>query len=70
MSAKKQNTHNPSYETAFAELQQLLADIETETINIDELSEKVQRAAELIAYCRAKLRHTEEDIQNVLKNML
>ena len=37
-----------SYEAAFEELQELASSIENETIGIDQLAEKLKRAAELI----------------------
>jgi len=59
--AKKQTEKN-TYEAAMTELQKIVTDLQSETIGIDELSEKVKRAAELINFCKAKLRSTEEDI--------
>ena len=53
---------NPSYEEALQELQQIVTQLQEDAISVDELSEKVQRAAELIAYCREKLRTTEENL--------
>lgn len=48
-----------SYEEAYAELQQILADVQDERVGIDELTARVARANLLIEYCRAKLRDTE-----------
>ena len=59
--AKKQ-AENLSYEKAMAELQQIVTDLQSEAIGIDELSEKVKKAADLISFCKTKLRSTEEDI--------
>ena len=38
-------------------------------ITIDELSEKVKRAALLIRICKAKLTSTEEDVNQILKEL-
>jgi exodeoxyribonuclease VII small subunit len=56
----------PDYQQAFAELEQIVRDIERETIGVDELAEKVKRAAVLIAVCRQKLKDTEVDVQQIL----
>lgn len=58
-----------SYSEAFAELQQIVSDMEEGEIGIDELSEKVKRAASLIDICKKKLHHTEEDVKNILKEL-
>lgn len=58
-----------TYSDAFAELQQIVADIEDGEISVDELSEKVKRASELIAVCKKKLTSTEEDVNLILKEL-
>ena len=58
-----------NYTDAFAELQQIVADIEQGEISVDELSEKVKRAAMLIKICKAKLGTTEEDVNKILKDL-
>ena len=58
-----------TYSDAFAELQQIVADIEDGEISVDELSEKVKRASELIAICKKKLSSTEEDVNQILKEL-
>jgi exodeoxyribonuclease VII small subunit len=58
-----------TYSDAFAELQQIVADIEDGEITVDELSEKVKRASELIAICKKKLTSTEEDVNQILKEL-
>ena len=58
-----------TYSDAFAELQQIVADIEDGEISVDELSEKVKRASELITICKKKLTSTEEDVNQILKEL-
>jgi exodeoxyribonuclease VII small subunit len=60
---------NPGYTEAFEELQQIVSQIEEGAITIDELSEKVKRAALLIRICKAKLTSTEEDVNQILKEL-
>ena len=56
-----------TYEEALQELQQIVAQLQEDTVSVDELSEKVKRAAELIAYCREKLRTTEENLEGLFE---
>jgi exodeoxyribonuclease VII small subunit len=58
-----------TYEKAFTELQQIIAEIETGEIAVDVLSEKVKRAAELIQFCKEKLTSTENDVQKILEDL-
>ena len=58
-----------TYSDAFAELQQIVSDIEDGEISVDELSEKVKRASELISVCKKKLTSTEEDVNQILKEL-
>lgn len=57
------------YTEAFAELQEIVAEIEQGEISIDELSEKVKRASILIAACKAKLTATEADVSAILETL-
>lgn len=58
-----------NYSSAFAELQQLAADLENDEISIDELSDKIKRASQLLEFCQEKLRSTEEEVKKVLSKM-
>ena len=59
----------PNYAEAFDELQKIVAEIEEGTISVDELSEKVKRAAYLINICKTKLSSTEEDVKRILNDL-
>jgi len=56
-----------TYEAALAEVQNIVNELQEETVNIDDLSKKVERAANLIEHCRAKLRETEDKVNNALQ---
>lgn len=58
-----------NYNEAFSELQTIVSEIEKGEISVDELSEKVKRAAMLIKICKAKLTSTEEDVNQILKEL-
>jgi exodeoxyribonuclease VII small subunit len=57
------------YTEAFEELQQIVEEIESGEISVDELSEKVKRASVLIAVCKEKLFKTEDDVNQILKEL-
>ena len=57
------------YTEAFEELQHIVAEIEAGEISVDELSEKVKRAALLIKICKTKLTTTQEDVNKILKEL-
>lgn len=57
------------YTEAYEELQQIVGDIEDGEISVDELSKKVKRAAELLKICKSKLTETEEDVNQILKEL-
>jgi exodeoxyribonuclease VII small subunit len=58
-----------NYTKAFEELQAIVTEIEQGEISVDELSEKVKRATELIQKCKLKLTTTEEDVNKILKEL-
>ena len=58
-----------NYTEAFEELQRIVSEIEQGEISVDELSEKVKRAAYLIKICKSKLSTTEEDVNKILKEL-
>jgi exodeoxyribonuclease VII small subunit len=58
-----------TYESAYTELQVIASEIENEEVSVDLLSEKVKRAAILIAFCQQKLRATEAEVNNIIKQM-
>jgi exodeoxyribonuclease VII small subunit len=60
---------NVNYTEAFEELQTIVSEIEQGEISVDELSEKVKRAAELIKICKTKLKTTEEDVNKILREL-
>ena len=54
------NSETPSgYDAAFGELKTILEALQQDEIGVDELAQKVKRAAELIAFCGDRLRKAE-----------
>ena len=60
---------NLTYETAYAEIKKIASEIENESVSVDVLATKVKRASELITYCQTKLRSTEQEVNNIIKQM-
>ena len=58
-----------SYTKAIAELEKIVEEIENEDISVDDLSKKVKRASELIRLCKIKLTKTENEVNEVLKEI-
>jgi exodeoxyribonuclease VII small subunit len=58
-----------TYESAYKELSSIVKDIEQENVPLDELTKKIERANILIAYCKERLRQTEEEYQKVVTQL-
>jgi exodeoxyribonuclease VII small subunit len=58
-----------SYQEALNEIEEILAKIENEELDIDELSEKVTRVSFLLKFCKDKLHKTNEEVEKILKEM-
>lgn len=57
------------YGAAVAEIEEILASIDRDEIDVDELGQKVERAVELLKVCRAKLKATEARVTQVLEDL-
>jgi exodeoxyribonuclease VII small subunit len=60
---------NLSYSEAVATIDEILQQIETGELDVDELAEKVKQASELLKLSKGKLFATEKEIEKVLKEM-
>jgi exodeoxyribonuclease VII small subunit len=58
-----------SYEEAYKQLAEIASEIETETVSVDVLAEKVKTASMLIKLCQDKLRSTETEVNNIISQM-
>ena len=54
------------YKAAFAELQTIVRKMENDELDIDQMSEQLKRAQELIKFCKDKLTKTNEEIKKIL----
>ncbi|AMM50117.1 MULTISPECIES: exodeoxyribonuclease VII small subunit [Hymenobacteraceae] len=58
-----------TYKQATQELEAILKAIENDDVDVDELTQKVQRSSELIKLCKQKLRTAEDAINQVFKDI-
>ena len=55
-----------SYSLALGELQEILNDLESDQIDIDELAKKVERANTLLQQCQNRLTSTQIQVEKII----
>jgi exodeoxyribonuclease VII small subunit len=65
MAKTKPNASDLTYANALQEVQIIVQHLQEGQIGMDELAEKLRRAAELIRFCREKLRQTEQEVDGL-----
>ena len=63
MPAKKKET----YSQAIERLEKIVRQIDSNELEIDELSEKIKEANEIIAFCTEKLTKADREIEKLLQ---
>ncbi len=58
-----------SYEKSILEIESIIEEIENDSLNVDELSDKVKHVAQLIKSCKKKLADTKSEVDQLLKAM-
>lgn len=58
-----------TYGQALAELEQIVAKMQSDNCDIDSLAGYTSRALELLKYCREKLHATNEEVQRCLEEL-
>ena len=58
-----------TYTAAKAEIEKIVEMIESEELDVDQLTKNVKRASELVAFCKKKLTETDEELQKVLEQL-
>lgn len=58
-----------TYEKAAAELDEILTALKNDEVTVDQLAEKVERASQLIVFCKKKLTTTEEKIEKIMDKL-
>ncbi len=60
---------DPTYGEAMTEIEEILEKIENGELDVDDLTDKVKRVANLLDLCKKKLKITEEEIQKVIEGL-
>ena len=63
----KKTSDKMNYGEAMAEIEKILASLQSENADVDTLAKRVKRASELIAACRTKLRKAESDVNAIFE---
>ena len=58
-----------TYTAALEELKEIVDQLENDSISVDELTEKMKRATELMKICKDKLTKTEEEINKTIAEL-
>lgn len=65
-------TRTPSelgFAGCLAELDRIVRGLETDSVDVDELADTVQRAAELVEWCRGRLGDTRMRLEEILPRL-
>ena len=57
------------YNKAIKRLEEIIGKIENEEIDVDELSEKVKEAVELITICKERIEKAEMEVKRVVDDL-
>lgn len=60
---------NFNYKNALEEIESIVQKIESEEVEMDELTNMVKRAAELIKQCKSKLKNTGQELEDIIENL-
>lgn len=63
------STDDIGYADAMTELDSILAELDDDAIDIDVLSERVERAAELIAVCRNRISAAQQRVAAIVGDL-
>jgi len=64
------NDNEPTgYAAALAELEEILASLEQPDVDVDVLASRVERAAQLIAFCRARVDGARASIEQAVAGL-
>ncbi len=59
---------NLNFDAAYAELQKILSDLQSEQVSMEQMREKVIKSNELIKFCKDKLRNISDEINASLNH--
>lgn len=58
-----------SYSTAVSELDQILAELEDDSLDVDILGDRVKRASELISFCRERITSAQTQVEQIVADL-
>tara|TARA_Y100000589_G_scaffold313802_1_gene335572 strand:+ start:14633 stop:14848 length:216 start_codon:yes stop_codon:yes gene_type:complete len=58
-----------SYDDAVKELNSILNSLQDEALSIDQLTDSIKRASELLESCNSRLTSTEQKVNSVIKKL-
>ena len=59
----------PTYSHAMAELEEILDELESESLDVDALAARVKRASELIELCRTRIVRAKTDVDAIVSDL-
>jgi exodeoxyribonuclease VII small subunit len=59
----------PTYAAAVDELEAILAQLDDDRLDVDQLAERVARAAELIRLCRERISATRLEVERIVADL-
>ena len=62
------NEKNETYAQALERLEKIVAQIDSNELDIDQLADKIKEANRLIAFCTAKLTKAEAEVEKLLSD--
>jgi len=63
------NKEELTYKDAMSSIEEIVAKLEDNKMDVDELSTNVKKVSELIKFCKSKLKETEEEVDKILADM-
>ncbi len=69
MKMKNKKVDELSYDYALQELKSILNSLQDETLSIDQLTDSIKRASELLESCNSRLTSTEKEVNSVIKKL-
>ena len=66
---KNNSADELSYDDAIKELKNILSSLQDETLSIDQLTDYIKRASELLESCNSRLISTEKEVNSVIKKL-
>jgi exodeoxyribonuclease VII small subunit len=62
-------TNEPTFTEAIRELESVLARVEDDALDIDQLASELERAAQLLELCRGRIRKAELEVAEVVQKL-